>query len=1278
MRHQSRIAAIGALVSGSLLSAAVASAPPIDGNSKVLRLDGKPGLGTQNILVIPVVDSTFAYNPASRTMEGSFPGKLAQIRADYARMAAYWNEASYGIVSLSSEVASCFYKVPVEFPNAGEEPYREAKVVGVPTLIWKTKYSSIVVDYVVDPSQPALKKTFTGDPNLEISSVEDLLTNLNSQLADTDPIEAAFESFAGTGGGFGNVVFRIKAKDSVPGSSISINLVESDRASRIALGLVKPTVTTTTATGRVVVRSESATLPGIMPSGLNIFTLTVADANGATSPYPWAITLPDGSPPPTSCSRNTTCQKWDNAAGLSLVLRPQANMGVIRDAPGPELEFEFDTGRPGIDFVGVESSTSPLMPVLGLESLTSQVGKGFGRDKTPQSAQELTAAALQALLTAELSSTSGCLATEINDIAAPDVNTKSQLDAYMDRYDAIHVLLLTDTNTALRANAWLDPIALDTNLTIGTATFPYQILTDVAAVNLVSGAATIGHETGHNLGFPDLYDISLTYEDYVTDFHPKLSWMGQWDMMADQGKFPHTGAFNKQTFHQWIQGSGDNGKVTVVSPGTDKNYLVTPLEYSRAAYDQGFPAGPDGQPSGPNGAEVVKMLILPFGDEPPAPGQSVPPHFIAIENRQEKVASATDPTPFNAELPGDGGIHVTDNMSDLRYQGADFKPINRQFTHSLTPPVPAGSQNFPRASAPPVTMGSTLDTTQTFPAYPGITINPIMTVPAPDPTKPPSVLVHVAYTTTDRLDLKIEPWNAPKEYATKSIWFERATSATPPVDPPRPDDVGNVNVPIYRDGYDPAANGGVPLNWIHVYVENPGTFDAKDVQLKAWFNSPGGIGDPEYWRELELTDGKDIPAGGHVVFSIPWSPGLDVGSNQHTCIAVEVHNWKVGAFGQVADVNPFNNIAQENVHKMEMKSASPWHDVPFKVEVHNSFAQPVRVQLEPQGLSPGYSVTLDQRGVVLPPKAAQTFTGTLHWDPVKIPMPSTQNPYDPYWQACNVSAMTGVAGPSYCGSTWSVTAYADLGDAHVPLGGVSFETEGKPTATLTSTATNQPNGDILVTGQVLPGYRGQVVRVVVKYPSGRQDTIEVLTFPGGGFALPFPPQERGPIVITTELPRGTWPNAPFAPTEPTEIAIEACAPNTPPPPSPTCQDGLRNGTETGVDCGGLTCPPCGSGVAASLLIESDWGTGYCGVLKVQNFAAQATSSWQVALNLGQSTIFTNWNGSFSGASNTINVTSVGWNGAIAPGAAITSTGFCADRPNGTSSTALVVSTSATF
>jgi hypothetical protein len=42
-------------------------------------------------------------------------------------------------------------------------------------------------------------------------------------------------------------------------------------------------------------------------------------------------------------------------------------------------------------------------------------------------------------------------------------------------------------------------------------------------------------------------------------------------------------------------------------------------------------------------------------------------------------------------------------------------------------------------------------------------------------------------------------------------------------------------------------------------------------------------------------------------------------------------------------------------------------------------------------------------------------------------------------------------------------------------------------------------------------------------------------------------------------------------------ATPVAPPPPPPPPPPTCTiDGVKNGTETDIDCGGGTCPPCGT------------------------------------------------------------------------------------------------------
>ncbi len=145
---------------------------------------------------------------------------------------------------------------------------------------------------------------------------------------------------------------------------------------------------------------------------------------------------------------------------------------------------------------------------------------------------------------------------------------------------------------------------------------------------------------------------------------------------------------------------------------------------------------------------------------------------------------------------------------------------------------------------------------------------------------------------------------------------------------------------------------------------------------------------------------------------------------------------------------------------------------------------------------------------------------------------------------------------------------------------------------------------------------------------------------------------------------------------------------------PSCNDGLSNGDETGVDCGGscagcadgepclvngdcssnscdagLCVPPPAGELSASLTLASEWEGGYCMTLNLSNQAAAPTTSWLVTLDTQGSAIYTGWNGNFNGSTGVVEITPVGWNSALSPGATDSSIGFCA---NGSAGSALVV------
>jgi Ca2+-binding RTX toxin-like protein len=158
----------------------------------------------------------------------------------------------------------------------------------------------------------------------------------------------------------------------------------------------------------------------------------------------------------------------------------------------------------------------------------------------------------------------------------------------------------------------------------------------------------------------------------------------------------------------------------------------------------------------------------------------------------------------------------------------------------------------------------------------------------------------------------------------------------------------------------------------------------------------------------------------------------------------------------------------------------------------------------------------------------------------------------------------------------------------------------------------------------------------------------------------------------------------------------------------SCTDGVGNGTETDVDCGGA-CPDCAVGSACvsgsdcaggsfciggscqapagstpnliqtELSFSTDWGGGYCAVLNVTSSATAPTTTFTVTLDTNQSTIFTSWNANFSSASGTVSVIPGAGNSVIEPGETDSSIGFCANRTTpGSGTLPLVVSTTASF
>jgi hypothetical protein len=84
--------------------------------------------------------------------------------------------------------------------------------------------------------------------------------------------------------------------------------------------------------------------------------------------------------------------------------------------------------------------------------------------------------------------------------------------------------------------------------------------------------------------------------------------------------------------------------------------------------------------------------------------------------------------------------------------------------------------------------------------------------------------------------------------------------------------------------------------------------------------------------------------------------------------------------------------------------------------------------------------------------------------------------------------------------------------------------------------------------------------------------------------------------------------------------------------------------------------------SASLVYTSDWGSGFCADVKITNGLAQATTRWQVILDLKNTQVTQSWNAKASAGTGRATFGPVDYNGAIYPGQT-TSFGFCANAPS---------------
>lgn len=217
--------------------------------------------------------------------------------------------------------------------------------------------------------------------------------------------------------------------------------------------------------------------------------------------------------------------------------------------------------------------------------------------------------------------------------------------------------------------------------------------------------------------------------------------------------------------------------------------------------------------------------------------------------------------------------------------------------------------------------------------------------------------VRVVLKAMQRPDPKITPWGAPP-WETPDIWIdsEREGGGF---------DAASAVAPKPDNGEAAWVNH---VNRVYAKITNVGAENAHNVRVHFKVNVPGGVGDAGTFVELPtVVPGLvDIPAGESRYVYAEWTPTVD----QHTCIKVEID-----PITDEADTN--NNIAQENVHNFYSGASSPWHTVTIPVKLANPFSEKKQIFLTVNGLTTGWTASLDHKWVMVDPGAFKYINVTL-------------------------------------------------------------------------------------------------------------------------------------------------------------------------------------------------------------------------------------------------------------------------------------------------------------
>lgn len=171
-----------------------------------------------------------------------------------------------------------------------------------------------------------------------------------------------------------------------------------------------------------------------------------------------------------------------------------------------------------------------------------------------------------------------------------------------------------------------------------------------------------------------------------------------------------------------------------------------------------------------------------------------------------------------------------------------------------------------------------------------------------------------------------------------------------------------------QDGYDeiegrtPLDRGDDPItgevNRIYVRINNPGPGDAFDFEALVHVSEPyhtvGGAGDFDQFVEKKYF--PTMAAGATELFYVNWIPNDD--GDPHSCIEVRIPN----VFN---DLNPNNNVAQQNTREEESTTASPYSAVNYPFELSNPRSYQALFYFLPEGIPQDWTYTISPSKALL-------------------------------------------------------------------------------------------------------------------------------------------------------------------------------------------------------------------------------------------------------------------------------------------------------------------------